>query len=113
MDKKCQRCGSMFICTPEDITNCACSKASPSRELKYFLSKTEYDCLCNSCISELEDQLKEAKKYSLPIRRENYKEGVHYYMEGEFFVFKELFHIIKGECCRNNCRHCAYGYNKT
>jgi hypothetical protein len=24
-------------------------------------------------------------------------------------VFTEYYHILKGYCCQNRCRHCAYG----
>lgn len=37
-----------------------------------------------------------------------YKEGIHYYMEGERVIFTALFHIERGQCCGNGCRHCPY-----
>jgi hypothetical protein len=27
-------------------------------------------------------------------------------------VFTEFYHILKGYCCENGCRHCAYGFKK-
>jgi hypothetical protein len=42
----------------------------------------------------------------------NYKDefikDVHYYMDGDRVIFTSLFHIQRGECCGNGCRHCAY-----
>ncbi len=38
----------------------------------------------------------------------SYKEGIHYYMEGERVIFTALFHIQRGSCCGNGCRHCPY-----
>lgn len=35
-------------------------------------------------------------------------EGVHYYLENGAVVFTELYHIQRGHCCKNNCRHCAW-----
>lgn len=35
-------------------------------------------------------------------------EGIHYYMEGERVIFSALFHINRGSCCGNGCRHCPY-----
>jgi 2-iminoacetate synthase ThiH len=32
----------------------------------------------------------------------------HYYMEGDRVIFTEEFHIKRGTCCGNYCRHCAY-----
>jgi hypothetical protein len=32
----------------------------------------------------------------------------YYYMEGERIIFTEEFHLKRGQCCGNGCRHCAY-----
>jgi hypothetical protein len=32
----------------------------------------------------------------------------HYYMDGERLVFTEQYHIDRGYCCGNNCRHCPF-----
>ena len=29
-------------------------------------------------------------------------------MEGERVIFTALFHIERGQCCGNGCRHCPY-----
>ena len=33
---------------------------------------------------------------------------VHYYMDGTRVVFTSLYHIERGECCGNKCKHCPY-----
>ena len=33
---------------------------------------------------------------------------IHYYMEGVRVVFTALYHIERGECCGNKCKHCPY-----
>jgi hypothetical protein len=42
----------------------------------------------------------------------NYKDefikDVHYYMDGDRVIFTSLFHIQRGQCCANGCRHCPY-----
>lgn len=38
----------------------------------------------------------------------NIEQGKHYYMEGERVIFTALFHIERGQCCGNGCRHCPY-----
>jgi hypothetical protein len=35
-------------------------------------------------------------------------EKIHYYLENGKIVFTEQYHINRGFCCGNNCRHCAY-----
>ena len=45
----------------------------------------------------------------MPVERvKSYKEGIHYYMDGERVVFTALFHIQRGQCCGSGCRHCPY-----
>ena len=43
-----------------------------------------------------------------PHYRDGYIEDVHYYRDGSLFIFKELFHIQRGQCCGNGCRHCPF-----
>jgi hypothetical protein len=35
-------------------------------------------------------------------------ENIHYYIENGKLVFTEVYHIERGHCCGNNCRHCPY-----
>jgi hypothetical protein len=35
-----------------------------------------------------------------------------YYMENGFMVFTEAYHLKRGYCCKNGCRHCPYGFSK-
>lgn len=38
-------------------------------------------------------------------------EGVHYYLNEEgYVVLTEKYHLEKGYCCGNGCRHCPFGY---
>ena len=32
----------------------------------------------------------------------------HYYLEDGKIVFTEKYHLERGHCCGNKCRHCAY-----
>jgi hypothetical protein len=54
-----------------------------------------------------------AKEKSLQIGVFNNKrslEGIDYYVENGFYVFTKWHHLKRGYCCKNKCRHCAYGY---
>jgi hypothetical protein len=31
-----------------------------------------------------------------------------YYIEGDRVILTPLFHINRGQCCGNGCRHCPY-----
>lgn len=35
-------------------------------------------------------------------------EGEDYYFEDGFMVFTAAFHLRRGTCCGNRCRHCPY-----
>ncbi len=40
-------------------------------------------------------------------------EGIDYYInEQGFFVFTEKYHLDRGYCCKNGCKHCPYGFIK-
>jgi hypothetical protein len=34
----------------------------------------------------------------------------YYFTEEGFVVFTEKYHLQKGYCCGNGCRHCPYQY---
>jgi hypothetical protein len=42
------------------------------------------------------------------VRSFNYIENIHYYKDGDRVVFTSLFHLERGQCCGNGCRHCPY-----
>jgi hypothetical protein len=33
---------------------------------------------------------------------------IHYYMDDTRVVFTALYHVQRGECCGNKCKHCPY-----
>jgi hypothetical protein len=35
-----------------------------------------------------------------------------FYMENGFMVFTREYHLKRGYCCQNGCRHCPYGFKK-
>jgi hypothetical protein len=35
-----------------------------------------------------------------------------YLNEDGFTVFTEAYHLKRGYCCKNGCRHCPYGFRK-
>jgi len=37
---------------------------------------------------------------------------IHYYLEGDKVIFTEAYHLQRGECCNNKCRHCPYKEEK-
>jgi hypothetical protein len=54
----------------------------------------------------------EPQSDGLPPRNELI-EGVHYYInEQGYWVFTETYHLLRGYCCNNGCKHCPYGFKK-
>lgn len=47
-------------------------------------------------------------KLSTPLKKAELQVGVHYYFENGFMVFTEAYHLQRGYCCGNGCRHCPY-----
>jgi hypothetical protein len=99
--------------------NCSrCDKVSSdidspkSESLKEYLKKTYFTNICNTCTQSLENLLLEATKTKFPEKGMPMVENVHYYIENGFWVFTELYHLSRGFCCKNGCRHCAYGFKK-
>ncbi|SEI45265.1 Cysteine-rich CWC [Dyadobacter koreensis] len=110
--KCCPKCNSEFTCKTCDIGNCQCYTVTLSPETKNFLSKTSYHCLCKNCLVKTEKTLISASKYTFPTHSAMFIDGLHYYKENGNWVFLELYHILRGQCCKNGCRHCPYGFSK-
>jgi len=36
---------------------------------------------------------------------------LYYFSEEGYRVFTEKYHLMRGYCCENACRHCPYGYD--
>ena len=65
-----------------------------------------------SPLLEIDQMVKFSELHRLPPQKELMVEGLHYYYENGFLVFTELYHLQRGFCCKNKCRHCAYGNKK-
>lgn len=42
--------------------------------------------------------------------KQEFVEGIDYYLENGLMVLTEEFHRKRGYCCENGCRHCPYGF---
>lgn len=112
-DKYCPRCGNLFECKVGDIANCQCNSIKIPEATRDFILTTSYnDCLCCKCMAEIDQMVQFKLQHSFPTQKELMIEGLHYYFENGYFVFTELYHLQRGYCCKNDCRHCAYGNKK-
>lgn len=109
--KTCQRCFVEFNCQSAEIDQCDCSTVCLKDETLAFLKKTHYDCLCTNCLLEVDEMVSTYGQDSLPTNGQQMREGVHYYFNEEgLFVMTEVYHFLRGYCCGNGCKHCAYGH---
>ena len=113
MDKSCSNCRKAFTCGISKANTCWCNDFPPIFEVSEGA-----DCLCPACMM-VQFQLKvqeyvlalqagqlinEATRYATP----NLKEGIDFYMENGLMVLTAWFHLKRGDCCGNACRHCPY-----
>lgn len=106
----CTHCRAPITCNTEDIRNCDCKQIDLNPDTVSFLAKTYHKCLCNDCLKKFDELVMLSGQNVFPKRRSEMIEGLHYYMEDGYFVFTELYHLMKGQCCQNGCRHCVYGF---
>lgn len=48
--------------------------------------------------------MKKQKPHPVAIEKDDF------YIENGFYVFTEQYHLKRGYCCGNRCRHCPYSY---
>ena len=95
--KTCSGCGAAFDCGPDESGPCWCT-ARPAFEPDPKFR----DCLCPTCLAFQTEQ-RAAGALRMPLI-----EGEDYYVEGAAFVFTAAYHLKRGYCCGNGCRHCPY-----
>jgi hypothetical protein len=45
------------------------------------------------------------------MKGENFVEGIDFYFDKSgLMVFTEKYHLQRGYCCGNDCRHCPFNY---
>lgn len=63
-------------------------------------------CVKNSAALSSATAPEEASSWPIAVLQEN----LHYYMEDGFMVFTEAYHLARGTCCGNACRHCPFAH---
>lgn len=113
--KSCSACGTPFNCGDAAGNKCWCNDYPP-----IFNPSDIVDCLCpscfkNACIQRIDEFVATItpenaignKAADLP-KTTNLVEDIDYYIENGNYVFSKWFHLKRGSCCGNKCRHCAY-----
>ena len=114
--KICSGCQSAFGCGNISAEEqCWCNDFPP-----IFNISEGSDCLCPNCFKEACENKIETyietitpetaltNQVALLPKKEKLIEGIDYYIENGNYVFKAWFHLKRGSCCENGCRHCPY-----
>jgi hypothetical protein len=114
--KQCSNCAAAFNCGDTAVGNsCWCNDFPP-----LFVPTSTIDCFCPTCfkkacsdkidtyIKALTRETIDDNKITLLQKSVRLIEGIDYYLENSNYVFKPFFHLKRGSCCSNNCRHCPY-----
>lgn len=102
-DKICERCHSEFSCGSSKVGSngdnlpCWCLQLP----LAQNIPKNFSDCLCPKCLNEFI-----VKKTSGEVKSDS--EADYYFDTNGLMVFTEAYHLKRGTCCGNGCRHCPY-----
>jgi hypothetical protein len=108
-NKTCVICNQEFVCRAGQIEQCACQSLQLHPKTKTFIQKLTNDCVCVNCLQELNDLADLAQTYHFPRNGDAFIENIHYYIDNGRWVFKPLYHYLRGTCCKSGCRHCMYG----
>lgn len=75
-----------------------------------FLAARNWDCVCTPCLHKYNHLEQQAQKVRAKGQAQKLMEGTHYEIANGFWVFTELHHYLRGDCCGNRCKNCVYGY---
>ena len=132
-EKYCPRCSTAFECNAGSIHLCRCTTVTLNENETGYIRVKYDDCLCSSCMQETKAEykssklnnrikenfqqfLKEQKKIcdnkKVPAKKDLIEEEDYYINEKGQWVFTELYHLKRGYCCNNGCKHCPYDNRK-
>jgi len=115
VNKKCSVCGTKFSCgATQEGESCWCLGFPAIMPAEY-----DQDCRCKACLSKaiaekielaiqgntLEHMLQLASQYD---NKKGLLEYIDYTIEYGEFVYSKWYHLKRGTCCGNSCRHCPY-----
>jgi len=114
----CSVCNQQFPCAVS-AGQCWCMDYPPLIQPTELMS-----CMCESCLkTAIKQKIQNYVSQLTPDNaHDNYAkdlpqksaliEEIDYYIENGLYVFTSWFHLKRGTCCKNGCRHCPYGFKK-
>jgi hypothetical protein len=118
MRQSCELCGECFACTSD--STCWCM-AYPPVLSAVQAGQSGKSCLCANCFSvstqrvlrervDVCDVHIEFSAAAMACQQLPLIDGVDYTVEGGAWVLSRWFHLKRGSCCGQGCRHCPYGH---
>ena len=119
-EKVCPRCKSSFGCGTGSQKGCWCDELPAMMPLEEGKGCSCPTCLKAAMLEKVEARLQEKggladvlQKLRALKHSDNLIEGLdYYYNEAGNWVFTAWYHLKRGACCKNGCRHCPYGFSK-
>lgn len=115
MEIVCANCGKGLRCAADQIERCWCTALPP-----ILPPESGKSCLCSFCLkkavqAKIESYVDQVKRGEIPNQAHKYStpklvEGIDFHMENDLMVLSSWFHLKRGECCGNACRHCPYDH---
>jgi len=114
--KQCSVCNASFNCGDTLTATCWCNEFPPIVELS-----ANNDCLCPKClhiasVQKVEEYVAMVKQKGVAFNvapkfatNTSFIPLLDYYIENGKWVFTSWYHLKRGTCCNNGCRHCPYG----
>lgn len=110
--KKCAFCHIEIECTSNNACWCYSLPHIP-------IEINKDNCLCKSCLIQEMAKCINHKKMdltnsqksqiaSLGIDQPLTEKVDYYYNANGLMVFTKWYHLKRGSCCKNQCKHCAY-----
>jgi hypothetical protein len=114
-EKQCQSCNTTFTCGDTLTTVCWCNEFPPILDIA-----NAENCLCPTCLHQVTLQKVTAFVTMVKEKGIAYNDApryitntslipkLDYYIEDGKWVFTAWYHLKRGKCCHNGCRHCPY-----
>lgn len=113
--RQCPECNTGFSCDPEQVQASCWCYSYPA----FVPVEAGQTCRCPNCLANLvgetiESHLNSLSREEALILASRYRndrtliENIDYTIESGNLVFSRWYHLKRGSCCGNRCRHCPY-----
>lgn len=113
--RTCPQCDAAFSCGPGHDGRCWCDR------LPAIMPVIDgAGCLCPNCLKRAVAHAIDTWVATLPADKSRHHEamrfatpgelieGIDYTVENGLYVFSTWYHLKRGACCHNGCRHCPF-----